>query len=97
MQHASLGTTGALCGLPPVLDALPDRWLTAAWHAWNATRMLKSNATSHVWPFGALAELVDNAQDLEAAATTVHIKGMLPLSQRHGCAPAGAATLLSMG
>ncbi|KAK3280731.1 hypothetical protein CYMTET_11442 [Cymbomonas tetramitiformis] len=37
--------------------------------------MLKSNATSHVWPFGALAELVDNAQDQEAGSTNLFISG----------------------
>jgi hypothetical protein len=42
--------------------------------------MLKSNATSHIWPFGALAELVDNAQDIEAAAHNVYIKGNTLLS-----------------
>mmetsp|Transcript_30267 Transcript_30267/g.85548 ORF Transcript_30267/g.85548 Transcript_30267/m.85548 type:complete len:835 (+) Transcript_30267:242-2746(+) len=38
-------------------------------------RMLRSNATSHIWAFGALAELVDNAQDNEAKATRVWISG----------------------
>ena len=32
-------------------------------HSKSHPRMLKSNATSHVWALGALAELLDNAQD----------------------------------
>eukprot|EP00191_Tetraselmis_sp_GSL018_P016692 CAMPEP_0177583584 /NCGR_PEP_ID=MMETSP0419_2-20121207/3401_1 /TAXON_ID=582737 /ORGANISM="Tetraselmis sp., Strain GSL018" /LENGTH=319 /DNA_ID=CAMNT_0019072987 /DNA_START=843 /DNA_END=1799 /DNA_ORIENTATION=- len=52
--------------------AAPPRALE---HSKSHPRMLRSNATSHVWPFGALAELVDNAQDSEAQAKTVSIRG----------------------
>jgi hypothetical protein len=36
-------------------------------------RMLHSAATSHSWPFAAVAELVDNAQDAECGASTVWV------------------------
>mmetsp|Transcript_6206 Transcript_6206/g.25132 ORF Transcript_6206/g.25132 Transcript_6206/m.25132 type:complete len:780 (+) Transcript_6206:281-2620(+) len=42
-------------------------------HSKSHPRMLESNATSHVWPLGALAELLDNAQDQECGATRVDV------------------------
>ena len=42
-------------------------------HSKSHPRMLKSNATSHVWALGALAELLDNAQDRECGAGKVEV------------------------
>lgn len=42
-------------------------------HSKSHPRLLKSNATSHVWAFGALAELLDNAQDAEASSKTLWV------------------------
>lgn len=42
-------------------------------HSKSHPRLLQSNATSHVWPFGALAELLDNAQDAEAGSRSVWV------------------------
>ena len=42
-------------------------------HSKSHPRMLKSNATSHVWALGALAELLDNSQDRECGSTKVEV------------------------
>jgi hypothetical protein len=42
-------------------------------HSKSHPRMLKSNATSHVWPLGALAELLDNSQDRECGSRKVEV------------------------
>ena len=36
-------------------------------------RACVGNATSHVWPLGALAELLDNSQDRECGSTKVEV------------------------
>ena len=36
-------------------------------------RVCVGNATSHVWPLGALAELLDNSQDRECGSTKVEV------------------------
>ncbi|XP_013093862.2 MORC family CW-type zinc finger protein 3-like isoform X1 [Biomphalaria glabrata] len=36
-------------------------------------KFLHSNSTSHVWAFGAFAELIDNAYDPDAQASQIHI------------------------
>jgi hypothetical protein len=43
-------------------------------HSKSHPRMLKSNATSHVWALGALAELLDNSQDRECGSTKVEVE-----------------------
>ena len=37
-------------------------------------KFLHSNSTSHVWPFGAIAELIDNAMDPDANATAFSVR-----------------------
>jgi MORC family CW-type zinc finger protein len=42
-------------------------------HATTHPKFLNSNSTSHAWAFGAVAELIDNAQDPDVMADTLHI------------------------
>ena len=59
-------------------------------HCKNHPRMLKSNATSHVWSLGALAELIDNAQDDEAQY--VHLPAPRRAPTANSPAPPGKPT-----
>jgi hypothetical protein len=54
-----------------------ERALSALAHSKVHPRMLHSAATSHSWPFAAIAELVDNAQDAECESTSVWVEGQL--------------------
>jgi len=67
---------------------------------------LISNATSHTWALGAIAELIDNAQDPDCSATTLHIDVDLSIpSEPHlflidngkGCSVETLTSMLSMG
>ena len=58
---------------PPPPPPLVNRESGRMEHSRNHPRLLESNATSHSWPFGALAELVDNAQDEDVGATDLKI------------------------
>lgn len=54
-----------------------ERALSSLAHSKVHPRMLHSAATSHSWPFAAIAELVDNAQDAECDATSVWVEGQV--------------------
>ena len=51
--------------------------MNALAHSKVHPRMLHSAATSHSWPFAAIAELVDNAQDAECDASSVWVEGQV--------------------
>jgi len=65
--------SGGALGRKGTVASAPDPTRSVLLHSKSHPRMLKSNATSHVWPLGALAELLDNSQDLECGAERVDV------------------------
>lgn len=59
--------------ISPVVSNVSKELARVMEHSKSHPRMLKSNATSHVWALGALAELLDNAQDRECGAGKVEV------------------------